>query len=138
MVSLPPFIMDKRSAVPAFDHFVNEEVAPILNNRAAQALRDPVFQGMPQNEKVKYVRDMLTSVRKEVIQNLGDGGIGGLQDQLNYERSKWSGLSSAEREIAKMKMGITTPDNELSLMQIQVLREYIENEKKFRQYLIEN
>lgn len=138
MTNLPPFIMDQRSAVPAFDHFVNEEVAPILNARAAQALRDPVFKAKPQNEKVAYVKDMLRSVRKEVIQNLGDGYKGGPVDMVNYERKKWSHLPLAKREMAKQHYGITTRDTDLSLMQLEVLKEYIKNYDDFQEYLIEN
>lgn len=137
MVNYPPFLMDQRSAVPAFDHFVNEEVAPILNARAAQALRDPIFKAKPQNEKLAYVKDMLRSVRKEVIQNLGNGYTGGPQDRVNYERNKWSHLPLAKRKMAKQHYGITAKDTDLSLIQLEILKEYIKNYDDFQEYLIE-
>jgi hypothetical protein len=136
MVNLPPFIMDKRSAIPELDHFVNKEVAPILNRRAKNLLENAQWRNAPQYEKVNQVRQMLLDVREEVIQNLRTGTIGGPQVRLNDERSKWTAsYSLSEREMARRELGITTPDRELSKMQLEVMKEYIKNRKEYLDYI---
>lgn len=136
MVNLPAFIMDKRTAVPELDHFLNKEVAPILNRRAKILLDDPRWRNAPQYIKVNQVREMLSEVREEVIQNLGEGSIGGYEDRLNDERRRWTGTYSlAEREMARRELGITTSDKELSRIQLEVMKEYIKNKKDFLEHI---
>lgn len=131
MVNLPPFSVDQRSGIPEFDHFVNEEVAPILNREARRMLEDPLFERAPEYIKVKRVNDMIGQVREEVIRSLQDGNVGSPDDQLYRERSAWTSLSQEDRQMARRELGIDTPDRELSKMQLEVLKEYIKTRNEY-------
>ena len=131
MVNFPAWKADQRTAVPGFDRFVNERVAPILNRKARALLDNKAFQNATQDVRLRQVKKLLIDVRDGVKKSLEDNNIGTPQQRLLQERAKWSSLPQSDRDHARMQLGITTPDKELNSIQLRQLREFVDNFQDF-------
>lgn len=131
MVDRPAYLLDQRSGNPQADRFMNEKVAPILNQKSKVMLADPKFINATQPIKSLMVNNMLTATRKEIRGMLDANYIGSPEDRLDERRRKWQVMPEALRTQAKADLGISTADNKLTDGQIDVLTSYVGKLKSY-------
>jgi hypothetical protein len=131
MVNLPPFTFDQRTAIPEFDRYVNERVAPLLNRKALALMESPGFKMMRQAEKAAEVKKILNQTRDEVKEALDKGYAGDADDRVNRARASWSALPKVERDSTKLFFNITTEDRKLSMPQINMMQRWMQNRREY-------
>jgi hypothetical protein len=124
-VNIPTYVFQSRTASPEFDRFMNEHILPVLNYKARTLMRGAAWQHMKQYEKEAAVRDILTSARDEIINDLNKGFIGDEETRKNNSIRIWSTLPQSSRTAAREHFNITKPDRDLTAMDIEVMRHYI-------------
>ena len=134
-VNIPPFTLESRTASPEFDAFRDTTILPILNAKAKALMDGPLFNRLPQYQKVAEVNKIVNEAQEEILKDIDAGYLGSVDEQTYNERRKWSSLPESDRISAKNEYGITKDDNDLSLGEIQVLKEYIKQKNEFYKFL---
>lgn len=123
MVDMPPFMAESfTSGNPEFDAYVNKEITPMLELRATNLLNNEVFKKMPQSQKIQVVNNLLKNTEADLLSLLEGGRIGSGEDRLKNERRKLLTKSRPARRHAMKELGITTPEHELSLFEIEAIQ----------------
>jgi len=127
MTDLAPFTMDSMTTgVPEYDNFINGTIFPILERKAEALLDSDFFKSRPTHIKRRMVSKMLTTSRKEILENLEDGSLGSFQEYLFNERKNFMALDQAYRAEAKKALKIDVEDRKLTLEQIEKLSLWID------------
>jgi len=130
MVDKPPFRVDSfTSGVPEYDAFMNKEITPLLESRAAALLKNPTFIKGEQSLKIKMVDNLIQETRQDILDLLEDHRIGDPKERLLNERRKLLVMDRAARRRAMKALGITTDENKLSLYEIEVIRRRMDLEE---------
>lgn len=137
MVDKSPYKADSyTTGNPEFDALVNKQITPLLLLRATEMLKDNRFLKAPQATKIKMVDQMIKSAEDDILDML-DSGVGAKSDdKLKNERRKLLVLDRQSRILAKNALGISTPDRELTLYQIEAIRRYIDVEEAMLKRMI--
>lgn len=123
MVDKPPFRADSfTSGIPEYDAFINKEITPMLEVRAARLLASDVFKKAPQSAKIKLVDNMLRTTRTDLLSMLEGHRIGDAEDRLDNERRKLLTGDRAARRRAMEALNIKTEEHKLSLFEIEAIR----------------
>jgi hypothetical protein len=129
-VDKPPFLVDSfSSGVPEYDAFINQHVQPLLEQRAADLLENPMWKGASQSLKIDMVDKMLSYAEKDVLAMLEGRQVGGMEERLNRERAKLLSKDRNLRRRAIKALGITNPEHKLSLYEIEAIRRYMDYEE---------
>lgn len=130
MVDKPPFRVDSfTSGVPEYDAFMNKEITPLLEQRAAELLKNPTFINGEQSVKIKMVDNLIQQTRQDVLSLLEGMRIGDPEERLLNERRKLLVLDRSARRRAMKALGITTDENKLSLYEIEAIRRRMDLEE---------
>lgn len=134
MVNLPPFRADSfTTGVPEYDAFMNDTVYATLERKATGLINSPTFKGASEAKKRDMVNAIIKDARYEILDSLEHNSVGSPNETLLNERRKIMVYDQSLRAEAKDALGITTDDRKLTLFQIQLIRDWIEVEKKSRQ-----
>jgi len=126
MVDKVPYKADSfTSGNPEYDAFINEHVNPILERRAVEMMKNPNFKSASKSVKIDLVDKLIKASRDEVLDALEGNTIGGPNEVLLRERAKLLTKSRSAIISAKKELGITTPNNKLTLYQIQIIKDQI-------------
>jgi hypothetical protein len=131
MVDKPAYLMDQRTGSPAADRFMNERVAPILNKRFKNLLNDETFKKATPSTKVYMVDEVLRQARGDVRDMLQSGKIGTTDDRAEDSRRMWLSQPEALRTQVKREMGITKADRDLTKDELNMLKKYVGQTRKF-------
>lgn len=131
MVNLPEWTFDQRTSQPAFDRWMNERVAPILDQKAERLLASKVFQNSTRDVQLAQAKALLVDTRDEIRKGIEGGDLGGPEARTLNARRRWAALPSADRNDARRALNITTPDNKLSMGELERMRSYIEELQEF-------
>jgi hypothetical protein len=131
MVNLPEWTFDQRTAQPAFDRWMNERVAPILDQKAERLLASKVFQNSSRDVQLAQAKALLVDTRDEIRNGIEGGDLGGPDARVMNARRRWASLPSADRNDARRALNIPTPDNKLSMGELERMRSYIEEMQDF-------
>jgi len=127
MTDLAPFTMDSMTTgVPEYDNFINGTIFPILERKSEALLESDFFKSRPTHIKRRMVSKMLTTSRKEILENLENGSLGSFQEYLFNERKNFMALDQAYRAEAKRALDIDVEDRKLTLDQIEKLSLWID------------
>lgn len=131
LVDKAPYTVDLRnSGIPEYDAFINKTVTPLLEERAEKLLNNAHFKDAIPSLKRKMVDDMISSVRIDVARALEGGYIGDEGNRLDNERRKLLSRDRHSIQRAKEALGIDRRNHELTLLDIQSIKIYIETEKE--------
>lgn len=131
MLDRPAYLLDQRSGNPAADRFMNETVAPLLNERSKWLMQDETFINGNMAIKQYMVDNMLRTARKDVRTLLTEGLIGTSDDRLDAQKRVWLSTPQPLRDQAKKDLGITTNDRDLTEDELRVLKDYVGSMRKF-------
>lgn len=123
-IGLPPYLVDSRTADPEWDLFLNETIFPLLNERAGRLMNSELYKNSTPEMKFSRAEDMFKQAKKDAIEILENGHIDG--SVLANARRKWSLLPKDSRNRAKEHFGITGRDSDLTLRQIDAMRQYMD------------
>lgn len=131
MVDKPPFKVDSFSSGNAeYDDFVNQAIFPILEREAKRLLANPVFKNSPHSVKMQTITDMLRSAEQEVLTNLDSGLVGTDAQRVLVERKKLLSRPKNDIRRAKQELGIVHKDHELTMFEIEQIKEWIKLDDK--------
>lgn len=138
MVDKPPFRVNSfTSGVPEYDAFINDVVFNTLERKATQLLKSDIFKKAPMAAKRDMVEKLIRASRDEVLDMVESPYVGDQNGRLLNERRKLMVYDQSLRAEAKKALSISTKDRELTLFQIQLIRDWIEVNRKERNTLIE-
>jgi len=138
MVDKPPYLAESfTSGIPEYDSFVNEELFPMLEQRAKSLLRNEAFKKLPKSRQIKMVDDLLKQTKNDINTMLEGYQIDGVDERVINERRKLLILDSSARNRAKESLGIRTPDHQLSIEQIDAIKRYIDLEEQRDDVMLE-
>lgn len=132
MVDKPPYLADSfNSGVPEYDAFINQQITPLLEERAKSLLKNQAFLKAPQSVKIDVVNKMLRDARAKVTSMLEGRLIGDNEDRLMAARSNLiTSESSSAIKRAMEELGIKNEEAKLSLYEIEAIKRYISLEKE--------
>ena len=140
MTDMAPFRMDSfTTGNPEYDDFINDTIFPVLERKAQAMLEGDFFASRPVSVKREMVSKMLTEARKEVLDGLENGNLGGYEGLLrNAQRKFVAANPQAYRAEAKKALGIDKKDKDLTFDEIDLLESWIEINKELDDYAVES
>lgn len=137
MVNLPPFRADSfTTGVPEYDAFMNDTVYATLERKATGLINSPTFKKASPAAKLDMVNAIIKDARYEILDGLEHGYVSDPNAKLVNERRKLMVYDQSLRAEAKNALNIPTDDRKLNLFQIQLIRDWIEVEKKTRKSFV--
>lgn len=136
MIGMPNFTIDSRTAVPEYDRFINEQIAPLLNMRMKELLATPVFKEASIERKRALVSQSISAVKDMVMTEVENHNFG--VDPLMYDmRRVFSTYPKADQKEALEAFGMSgTNLRDLTLEQLYLLNEYLDfSRKQYRDFI---
>jgi hypothetical protein len=122
-VNKAPFRADSYTSNPQYDSFVNNYVFPILEANAETLLNSDRFENASMRMRLEMVNSLLTDAKKRVKDAIEGNPARYSNEYLENERRKFMSRDRQIRIQAKEDLQISTPDDEMTLYQIQIVIE---------------
>jgi hypothetical protein len=139
MVNMPEFRANSlTTGIPEYDAFMNGTVFETLERKATALLHSETFKYATESKKYDLVSGIITQSRDEILDALDQGYVGTPNDVLVNERRKLLVYDQSLRADAKKALSILTEDRKLTLFQIELMRDWMEIEKKSRESAVKH
>jgi hypothetical protein len=134
-VNIAKWTVQERTGLPEWDALMNNKVTPMLNRRAKSLMETDEWKRGNQRTRERMVRSMLQTVKTEIRNWIMETGTD--DDRLLAERRRYLSLPESLRAQAKSALRIDKPDDELTILHIEMLKQYISDRRSLEREMID-
>jgi hypothetical protein len=131
--NLPEWKQGQRTAIPQFDRFVNEKLAPIVEGKSEALWNNKNFRALPPNMQASQWKAMVINEKSKLMDKIEEGLYerNPVQPRLLAARAAWAKVPKALKQDALRHNDLSGKnDYEFTMVDLIRLNDYIERRRK--------